>query len=53
MVEGNGGYQIVLSYARQFLIDKNSLATTSSTHKHHRTTIGQEEVKEVAETDCL
>ena len=53
VVEGNGCYQIVLSHAGQLLVDQDSLATTSSTHKHYRTTIGQEKVKEVAETDCL
>ena len=53
VVEGNGSDQVVLSHAGEFIINKNSLATTSSTHKHHRTTIGQEEIKDRTETDCL
>ena len=53
MVEGNGGDEVILSHARQLLIDEDGLATPSPAHQHDGTTIGHQQVQEVAETNGL
>lgn len=53
MVEGYGGDKVVLSYARQLLVDKNSLPATGPTHQHDWTAVGHQQVQEVAETYSL